>query len=71
MTIPAECQKVILGIVPTLGARTDVMNLQIPVAAAELAGELITLEDLDHNFFPAPSPPHRVRALVIPAVLHT
>ena len=70
MTIPAECQKITIGIAPTPGSWTDVMNLQMPVAAAELAGELVPPEDLDHNLLLAPAPPHRVSILVILAIFH-
>ena len=47
------------------------MNLQMPVAAAELAGELVPPEDLDHDLLLTPAPPHWVRVLVILAVFHT
>ena len=41
MTFPAERQKVVLSIVPSLGSGLDVMNLKMLVAAAELAGEFV------------------------------
>ena len=46
------------------------MNLQVPVATAELTGELVPPEDLDHDLLLAPAPPHWVRVLVILAVFH-
>ena len=70
MTIPAKRQKIPLGIISPLGPELDVMNLQVPMAAAELAGKLIPPEDIDHDFFPAPGPPHRVGMLAIPAISH-
>ena len=70
MTIAAKCQKILFGIVSPLGPRFNVMNLQMPVAAAELAGELVPPEDLDHDLLLAPGPPHWVRVLVILAVSH-
>ena len=42
----------------------------MPVAAAELAGELVPPEDLHHNLLLTPGPPHRIRVLVILAVFH-
>ena len=66
MTIPAKRQKIPLGIISPLGPELDVMNLQVPVAAAQLAGKLVSPEDIDHDFLPAPGPPHLFSILVIP-----
>ncbi len=70
MTIPAKRQKIPLGIISPFGSELDVMNLQVPVAAAQLAGKLIPPEDIDHDFFPTPSPPHRIGMLAILAISH-
>ena len=70
VAIPAEGQKVSLGIVPAFGSGFDMVELKVSVAAAELAGELIPPENLDHNLLLAPGPPHRISVLVIPAVFH-
>ena len=63
MTFPAECQKVILSIISSLGSMLDVMNLEMPVAAAELAGEFIPPEDVDHNLLLAPKTAERICVL--------
>ena len=66
MTISSECEKVTLGIVPALGAGLDVMDLQMPVAAAQLAGELVPPENLEHDLFLTPGPAHLFSILEIP-----
>ena len=60
MTIPAERQKVVFSIISSLGSTLDVMNLEMPVAAAELAGEFIPPKDFDHNLLLAPEMPGRI-----------
>ena len=70
MAIPAERQQVTLGIVSPLGPELDVMNLQMPMTAAQLAGKLIPPENINHDLLAVPGPPHRIRVLVIPAVSH-
>ena len=63
MTIPAERQKVVFSIISSLGSTLDVMNLEMPVAAAELAGEFVPPEDFDHDLLAAPEIPEMIRAL--------
>ena len=63
VTFPAEGQKVILSIIPSAGSGLDVMNLEMPVVAAELAGEFVPPEDFDHDLLAAPEIPEMIRAL--------
>ena len=60
MTFPAEGQKVVLGIISPAGSGLDVMNLEMPVAAAELAGEFIPPKDFDHNLLLSLEMPGRI-----------
>jgi len=63
MTFPAEGQEVILGIIPSPGPELEVMNLQMPVAAAELAGEFVPPKDFYHSLLAAPEMPERIWGL--------
>ena len=63
MTFPAEGQKVILSIISSPGSGFDVMNLEMPVAAAELAGEFVPPEDVDHDLLAAPEIPEMIGVL--------
>ena len=70
MTFPAERQKVILGIMPSPGPELEVMNLEMPVAATELAGEFVPPQDIDHDLLAAPEVPEMIRALKCPVFFH-
>ena len=70
MTIPAERQKVTHSVVSPLGSRLDMMNLEMPVATAELAGKLIPPKNLDHKFFLAQQMRRRISGLECPARFH-
>ena len=70
MTFPAEGQKVILCIISSPGSGLNVMNLEMPVAAAELAGEFIPPKDVDHDLLAAPEVPEMIRALKCPVFFH-
>ena len=70
MTFAAECQKVILSIISSLGSRLDVMHLEMPVAAAELASEFIPPKYFYHNLLLAPEIPERIGGLECPVSSH-
>ena len=70
MTFPAERQKVVLGIVSSPGSGLDVMNLEMPVAAAELACEFVPPEDIDHDLLSAPMIPESIGGLECLASSH-
>ncbi len=70
MAVATDGQQVTLGIVSPLGPGLDVMNLQMPMAAAQLAGKVFPPEYLDHNFFLAPCPPRRIGVFAILMVFH-
>jgi len=52
----AKRQQVGRRIVPSPGTATNVMDLEIPAAAAELAGPAVPVKDLDVKLRPRPVP---------------